>query len=129
MKRLRSILGVIAIFMLGLVAGGILVGRLIELGQRRAFVEGGGVAVADLVSRRIAYRLRADAVQREQIRLILRDTANDFESVRDQVTPQLAASLEKTESRLRAVLKPDQQKEFDTMMLRVRATWSKRTGK
>ena len=128
MKRLRSILGIIAIFLLGMIAGGLLVGRVIEVAQRRAFVEGGGIAVADLVARRISYRLRADAAQRGQIQAILRDTAKDFESVRDQVAPQLKESLEKTETRVRAVLKPDQQKEFDTIMQRARATWSKRTG-
>ena len=84
--------------------------------------------MADFVARRISYRLRADAAQREQIRLILRDTAKDFESVREQVSPQLTSSLEKAETRLRAVLKPEQQKEFDAMMQRARQTWSKRTG-
>ncbi len=127
MKRLRSILGIVAIFILGVVAGGLITLRIIDVAQRKAF-EGGGGAVADLVARRISFRLRADAAQREQIRLILRDTAKDFEGVREQVGPQLKESLEKTETRLRAVLKPDQQKEFDVIMERARQNWKKRTG-
>src|SRR5471032_1333042 len=110
MKRLRSILGIVAVFILGMIAGGLLTLRIIDVAQRKAF-EGGGGAVAYLVARRISLKLRADASQREQIRLILRDTAKDFESVREQVGPQLNESLEKTETRLRSVLKPDQQKE------------------
>jgi hypothetical protein len=127
MKRLRSILGIVAIFVLGVIAGGLITLRIIDVAQRKAF-EGGGGAVADLVARRISLRLRADAAQREQIRLILRDTAKDFESVREQVGPQLKESLEKTETRLRAVLKPDQQKEFDVIMERARQNWKKRTS-
>ena len=127
MKRFRSILGIVAIFVLGMIAGGLITLRIIDVAQRRAF-EGGGGAVADLVARRISMRLRADSAQREQIRLILRDTAKDFDSVREQVGPQLKESLEKTENRLRAVLKPEQQKEFDAMMQRARQTWNKRTG-
>jgi hypothetical protein len=127
MKRLRSILGIVAIFVLGMIAGGLITLRVIEVAQRKAF-EGGGGSVADLVARRISFRLRADAAQREQIRLILRDTAKDFESVREQIGPQLKESLEKTETRLRAVLKPEQQKEFDAMMQRARQSWNKRTG-
>jgi hypothetical protein len=127
MKRLRSILGIVAVFILGMTAGGLLTLRIIDVAQRKAF-EGGGGAVADLVARRISLKLRADAAQREQIRLILRDTAKDFESVREQVGPQLKESLEKTETRLRAVLKPDQQKEFDVIMERARQNWKKRTS-
>jgi hypothetical protein len=127
MKRLRSILGIVAIFVLGVIAGGLITLRIIDVAQRKAF-EGGGGAVADLVARRISLKLRADAAQREQIRLILRDTAKDFESVREQVGPQLNESLEKTETRLRAVLKPDQQKEFDLIMERARQNWKKRTS-
>src|SRR5262249_15642110 len=122
-----SILGIVAIFLLGMIAGGLVTLRVIEVAQRRAF-EGGGGAVADLVARRISFKLRADAGQREQIRLILRDTAKDFEKARDQVAPQLKESLEKAEARVRAVLKPDQQREFDAMMQRARASWNRRTS-
>ena len=127
MKRFRSFLGIVAIFLLGMIAGGLVTLRVIEVAQRRAF-EGGGGAVADLVARRISFKLRADAAQREQIRMILRDTAKDFENIREQVSPQLKESLEKAESRLRAVLRPEQQKEFDAMMQRARDTWNRRTG-
>jgi hypothetical protein len=128
MNRFRSILGIFSVFILGMLAGGLvmfLVFRAIVTAPRRAYVEGGGEGVASLVARQFSRRLHTDAAQDTQIRQILRDTAQELEAVAGRVAPEVRETVEKAEVRVRAVLKPEQQAEFDRMMQRVRDTWKK----
>ncbi len=128
MNRFRSILGIIAVFLLGMLAGGLitfLVFRAIVTAPRRAYLQGGGEGVANLVARQFSRRLRTDAGQEAQIRQILRDTAVELEGVAGRVAPEVRETMEKAETRVRAVLKPEQQAEFDKMMQRARETWRK----
>ncbi len=128
MNRFRSILGILAVFLLGMLAGGLimfLVFRAVVTAPRRAYVEGGGEGVASLVARQFSRRLHTDAAQDAQIRQILRDTAQELEGVAGRVAPEVRETVDKAETRVRAVLKPEQQAEFDKMMQRVRDTWKK----
>ena len=128
MKRFRSILGIFAVFLLGMLAGGLitfLVFRAVVTAPRRAYVEGGPDGVANLLARQFSRRLRTDAAQDAQIRQILRDTAAELEGVVGRVAPEVRETVEKAEARVRAVLKPEQQAEFNKMMERARATWRK----
>ena len=135
MKSFRSILGIFAVFVLGVIAGGLimfLVLRAIVTAPRRAYVQGGGEGVSNLVARQFARRLKTDPAQDAQIRQILREATQEIEGVGNRVAPELRETVEKAESRVRAVLKPEQQAEFDRMMQRARETWKKvqeRTGK
>ncbi|MBS0660214.1 MAG: hypothetical protein JSR82_18490 [Verrucomicrobia bacterium] len=125
MSRLRSILSVTAIFVLGMIVGGLLAFGLVDRIQRRAFVEGGGGAVADLMARRLSYRLRADKTQREQFRQIYREAAGDLEVVRRKVAPDLREIFERSEKKFRAILRPEQLAEFDRITAQLRATWER----
>ncbi len=128
MKRVRSILGIFAVFLLGMLAGGLitfLVFRAVVTAPRRAYVEGGADGVANLVARQFSRKLRADPGQEAQIRQILRETAQDLEGAANRMAPEVRETVQKAETRLRAVLKPEQQAEFDKMMERARATWRK----
>lgn len=125
MSRFKSIAAVTAVFLLGAVVGAVLALAALERVQRRAFVEGGGEAVADLLARRLAYRLRADATQREQIRNIYRETGTELEGIRRQVSPELRAIFERTEKKFRAILRPEQLVEFDKITAQLKATWDK----
>ena len=128
MNRFRSILGIVAVFVLGMLAGGLitfLVFRAIVTAPRRAYLQGGGDAVANLVARQFSRRLHADAGQSAQIQQILRDTAQELEGVAGRVAPEVRETVQKAEARVRAVLKPEQQAEFDKMMQRARETWKR----
>ncbi len=125
MTRFRSILGVLAIFVLGVFAGAILAFVVMEAVQRKAFVEGGGKAVAEITARRVAWRLGADKSQRAQIRQILLETGQDLTALRRKVTPELREIFVRAEGKLRAVLRPEQQEEFDKLAVQLRQTWDK----
>ena len=128
MKRVRSILGIVAVFLLGILAGGLimfLVLRAIVTAPRRAYVQGGGEGVANLVARQFARRLHTDPAQDGQIRQILREATQEIENAGNRVAPEIRETVEKAETRVRAVLKPEQQAEFDRMMQRARETWRK----
>ena len=128
MKRVRSILGIFAVFLLGILAGGLimfLVLRAIVTAPRRAYLQDGGDGVANLVARQFARRLKTDPAQDAQIQAILREATQEIVGVGDRVAPELKATIEKAETRVRAVLKPEQQVQFDKMMQRAREGWHK----
>ena len=128
MKRVRSILGIFAVFLLGILAGGLimfLVLRAIVTAPRRAYLQDGGDGVANLVARQFARRLKTDPAQDAQIQAILREATHEVVAVGDRVAPELKATIEKAETRVRAVLKPEQQVQFDKMMQRAREGWHK----
>ncbi len=137
MKRFRSILGIVSIFVFGMIAGACLVFvalRAIAYGPRHAYQQagGGGDGLANVVAWQFSRKLHTDPSQDAQIREILREAAQEIRGVGERVAPELAESASKVETRVRAVLKPDQQAEFDRMMAKARAAWKKlqaRTGK
>ncbi len=125
MNRTRSILGVVGIFVLGLIAGIILTVWTIERVQRKAFSEGGGPAVAELLARRMGWRLKADQRQRDQFRQILLETGQELRTLHERVRPETREIFARAESRIRATLRPEQQAEFDRMTAQLRTTWDK----
>lgn len=137
MKRFRSILGIFTIFVLGMIAGACLVFvalRAIAYGPRHAYQQGGGGAdgLANLMAWQFSRKLHTDPAQDAQIREILREAAQEIKGVGDRVAPELTESVSKVETRVRAILRPEQQAEFDRMMMKAREGWKKlqaRTGK
>lgn len=125
MSRFRSILAVTAVFVLGAIVGAVLALSIVDRIQRRAFVEGGGQAVADMLARRLSFRLRADEAQRTQIKTIYREAAQELEVVRKQVSPELRVIFERNEKKFRAILRPEQLAEFDRITAQLRATWDR----
>jgi len=112
MKRWKSILGVLLIFLLGALAGAAVYHRI---GHQRveAVLSGRGGATADLVVRRLSRSLDLDPAQRDQVRAIVTETRRDIGEIRKPVQGQVEAAFERSRVRIRAILRPDQQEKFD----------------
>jgi len=124
MKRWKSILGVLLVFLLGALAGAAVVHRV---GRQsvEAVLSGRGGATADFVVRRLSRSLDLDPAQQDQVRAIVTETRRDIVEIRKPVQGQIQAAFERSRVRIRAILRPDQQEKFD----RIQSERRKRRGR
>ncbi|MBW6503837.1 hypothetical protein K0B90_06140 [bacterium] len=124
MKRWKSILGVLLVFLLGALAGAAVVHRVDRQGAE-GILSGRGGAMADLIVRRLSRSLDLDPAQRDQVRAIVTETRREIIEIRKPVQAQVEATIERSRARVRAILRPDQQEKFD----RIRSERRKRRGR
>ena len=112
MKRWKSIVGVLLVFLLGALAGAAVEHRV---GRQsvEAVLSGRGGATVDLIVRRLSRSLDLDPAQRDQVRTIVTETRRDIVGIRKPVQAQVEAAIERSRARVRAILRPDQQEKFD----------------
>lgn len=121
MKRWKSILGVLLVFLLGALAGAAVLHR-VDRQNVEAVLSGRGGATVDLVVRRLSRSLDLDPTQRDQVRAVVTETHRNIDEIRKPVHAQVMAAIENSRVRIRAILRPDQQEKFD----RIRAEHRKR---
>jgi hypothetical protein len=112
MKRWKSILGVLLIFLLGALAGAAVEHR-VGRQSLEAVLSGRGGATVDLIVRRLSRSLDLDTAQRDQVRAIVTETRRDIVEIRKPVQAQVEAAIERSRARVRAILRPDQQEKSD----------------
>ena len=112
MKRWKSILGVLLVFLLGALSGAVVYHRF---GHQRveAVLSGRGGATVDLIVKRLSRSLDLDPAQRDQVRAIATETHRDIVEIRKPIQDQVEATLERSRVRVRAILRPEQQEKFD----------------
>ncbi len=125
MKNWKAIVGVIAIFILGGVAGSI---TTIGLVRHRLVHGHGSQMLADLIVRRLSWELRLDRAQREQLRVIVAEGQGEMKAIRKQIQPQVEDLLGRSEAKLRVLLRPDQQEKFDKLIAERKAQWAESNG-
>lgn len=125
MKNWKAIVGVIAIFILGGLAGSIMTIGVV----RHRLVHGhGSQMLQDLIVRRLSWNLRLDRAQREQLRVIVAQGHEDMKVIRRQIQPQVEDLLTRSEAKVRAILRPDQQGKFDKLIAERKARWAESNG-
>ncbi len=112
MKRWKSILGVLLVFLLGALAGATVEHRF-DRYRVEAVLSGRGGATVNLIVRRLSRSLDLDPAQRDQVRAIVTGTHRDIEEIRKPVQSQVEATIERSRARVRLILRPDQQEKFD----------------
>jgi uncharacterized membrane protein len=124
MKRWKSILGVLLVFLLGALAGAAVVHRY-DRQSVEAVLSGKGEATAELIVRRLSRSLDLDPAQRDQVRAIVTETRREIAEIRKPVQARIDAALESSRGRVRALLRPGQQEKFD----RIQSERRKRRGR
>jgi len=114
MKSWKSIVGIIAVFLLGIIAGGLLTAGII----RHRFRHRG-----DVIVRQLSWRLHLDGDQRAQLKVIVADAESQIRAIRQQVQPQVALVLSQSEDRVRLILRPDQVEKFNQIVAERQARW------
>jgi Spy/CpxP family protein refolding chaperone len=121
MKNWKAIVGLIAIFLLGGLAGSF---TTIAIVRHRLVRGHGGQMMADLIVRRLSWELRLDRAQRSQLRVIVSEGQQEMKPLRRQIQPQIEDILTRSEAKLRAVLRPDQQEKLDKLIAERKARWA-----
>jgi len=121
MKNWKAIVGVIAVFVLGGLAGSI---TTIGVVRHRLVHGHGSQMLANLIVRRLSWELRLDRDQREQLRIIVAEGQGEMKVIRKQIQPQMEDLLTRSEVKVRALLRPDQQEKFDKLVAERKARWA-----
>jgi len=123
MKRLKSWLGVFAIFFFGVIFGIAITAGLIHE-EVRKLVDGGPEKVVDVIVSRLKKDLHLDQNQQEMLQHIAVSTRIELSTIRQQTQPQVAQTLDKSAHDVRGILNPEQVKKFDEIIRTTRARWN-----
>jgi hypothetical protein len=122
MKNWKTILGVVAVFVLGMLAGGLVTAKIFQH-RIHQVLTGDQSVVANVIVRRLCWRLRLDATQREQLRAIVSEAQQELKTVRKQVQPQVEEILDRAVAKERATLRPEQVEKFDRLVAERKTKW------
>jgi Spy/CpxP family protein refolding chaperone len=117
MKNWKAIVGVVAVFVLGALAGSL---TTVGVTRHRFHHGAAGQAMADRIVRKLSWDLRLDTTQREQLRAIVNDGRKEMQTLR----PQIESILTRSEVKVRAILRPDQHEKFDKLVAERKARWA-----
>jgi Spy/CpxP family protein refolding chaperone len=115
MKNGKALLSLALIFVLGMVAGGLIVGVFAKRAVDRV-IEGGQDAVGKAIVARLSSELSLDTDQKVKLREIVRDAQVEIREARREIQPRVKSALSESETRIRAILTPEQAKAFDQML-------------
>jgi hypothetical protein len=122
MKKWKAIVAIGLVFVLGMLAGGLVTAALVHSHVRHV-LERGPDAIAGIVVHRLDHDLRLDSGQREKLRKIVDGTRVELRTIRRDVQPRVMQVLDVAQKKVREILGPDQAKQFDELVARGRARW------
>ena len=115
MRTAKRILGVLLIFVFGMIVGG--AGASADIAQKiRAVLTGGPEAVVKEVVKRLDAELKLDPEQKRMLQGIADETHIKLRQSRAKIQPEVDHTLGEAEGRVRAILYPNQIEKFDKLL-------------
>ena len=115
MRTAKRILGVLLIFVFGMIVGG--AGASAGISQKiREVLTGGPEAVVKEVVKRLDKELKLDPEQKRTLVRIADETHIKLRQSRAKIQPQVDRTLGEAEERVRAILYPNQIEKFDKLL-------------
>ena len=112
MSKQKAILGVVLLFLMGVVTGIGLSVRLVKV-QTLRFAESTPEQLADLASRRLGQQLRLTPDQWVRVKEILVRQLEQVRQIQERAMPEVKAAEETARTEIRAVLTPEQREKFE----------------
>lgn len=128
MKRLKGILGVIAIFLCGAFVGAVVGSSASLMDYVNKTLRGGPPNVRRILMQKAKHDLKLDEDQAHQFWQILNETGTDLRDAVKPARPQIDAALVRSGERMRAVLRESQRPRFDTFTKDFRQRWLEAMG-
>ena len=128
MKRFRSILIVVLIFLCGVFVGAMLGGTAALMDLVNKTFLGGPPNIRKLLVQRAKHDLKLDEDQNHQFWQIINDAGAELRDATKPVRPQIDAALEKATQRMREVLRESQRPRFDSFVKESRRRWLEAMG-
>jgi competence protein ComGC len=126
-KTLTRILGVLLVFIFGMIVGG--VGASAGLAQKiREVLTGDPEAVVKVVVKKLDHELKLDAEQKRKLQDIADDTYIKLRQSRAKIQPEVDRTLGEAEERARTILYPNQIEKFDKLLHKGREKWKAQDG-
>ncbi|HTP64089.1 MAG TPA: hypothetical protein VMJ66_01770 [Geobacteraceae bacterium] len=115
MKERRPVIGVVMVFLLGILCGS-LATHLLYSYRFDSLGRGRGGAREEVVVNRLERRLGLDERQLQQVRAIVHETHEGITALHSQMRPQMDELIEKAQTRINAILTQEQQAKFAKMI-------------
>jgi uncharacterized membrane protein len=115
MRGWKAILSVVLIFMLGAMAGALVMHRT-DQHRIESIMKGESRMTSEVIVARLSRKLNLDAVQEQQLSAIVRETHAQMRSVRNQYRPQIEELLKQSQDKVRTILHPDQLETFNKIV-------------
>ena len=115
MKGWKAIISVVIIFLLGGLAGALVMHGIDHMKNEKIMRGEGGMS-RDFIVNRLSRELDLDAAQLEQLRTIVQETHNEMRVIRKQYRPQIEEILKRSQDRVRTILRPGQLERFDKIV-------------
>ena len=115
MKRSKPIIGVVLVFILGILCGSLAMHLLYKCRFETVF-SSGTYSREEGIVRRFDRKLNLDDRQEEQVRAIVHEAQQEIKTVRRRIRPETEAIIEKAQAKIRAILTPEQDKKFEQMI-------------
>ena len=128
MKRFRSILIVVLIFLCGVFVGATLGGTAALMDLVNKTFRGGPPNIRKLLIQRAKHDLKLDEDQNHQFWQIINDAGTELRDATKPVRPQIDAAFEKATQRMREVLRESQRPRFDSFVKESRKRWLEAMG-
>ena len=127
MRHLKRILGVLLIFIFGMIVGG--AGASAGFAQKiREVLTGGPEAVVKEVVKRLDEELKLDPEQKRMLQGIADETHVKLRQSRAKIQPEVERTLGEAEGKVRAILYPNQVGKFDRLVHRGGEKWKAKEG-
>lgn len=111
MKKWKAVVGIVLVFVLGVVAGG-----LVSMKVCRHMRPGPPPVSA--VMHKLDKRLGLNPDQHAQVEAIIRGAHAQMDSVRKETLPRIDSIMDSARDRIRAVLTPEQREKFERLVRR-----------
>ena len=115
MKQWKAIVSVLFVFLLGFLGGALVTHKFYQHRLENIVREEPG-AMREMIVRRLSRELNLDPGQMEQLRAIVGETHVEMRKVRRQIRPQIEEVLARSQSRVRAILRPDQLEKYEKIV-------------
>lgn len=115
MKNSRAIIGVLLVFILGILCG-FLVTHLLYKYRIESILTGRAQTREEVIVNRLDRKLGLDERQEGQIRTIIHETHEEIKALRNQLRPQTEAVIEKAQTNISMILTPEQRKKYEQII-------------
>jgi len=115
MRGWKAIVSVVLIFVLGAMAGALAMHR-VDQQKIESIMRGETGMTREFIVTRLNRALNLDAAQVQELRVIVRATHAEMRGVRNQYRPQIQEILQRSQDKVRSILRPDQLETFNGLV-------------
>ncbi len=128
MKQWKTIVSVVLVFVLGALSGAVVSQKMYRY-KLENIIKDEPRAMRELMIQRLNSRLKLDDTQLKQVRAIARETHAEMKAGRKKIRPEIEEVLARSQAKIRAILRPEQQEKYDQIILERRKRHEREEGK